>query len=468
MSADNPLPDDLEISEADLTATPPAVLDSVRILAAENAELRKRVEELEAKLGQNSSNSNKPPSSDSPYDEKGETEDKKKKRQGSQKPLKKRKGSRQKFMSPTETQDVMPSACSCGCSSFKNLKPYYTHQHIELPEIVMSVIHFILYRGECAACGKTGKGYVPGEFRAGFGPRFTALVGEISGIDGNSRETVQSFCSSVLGVPVSLGAIQKIIDRASAAVKPHYEAIRDVARSRDVNYLDETTWKKGGKLHWLWVMTNSTVAYFMIHRHRSREAFEQLIGTWEGILISDGYRLYQSWVNGRQTCLAHLIRRAQGLSERDNPELAKCGKWAADELRRLCNMAKAPPTRGEWSSFYARLCRLIALYRGCDSDAGKFVRHIEDEMDSLFTFLFEKGVDPTNNFAERMIRFAVLWRKRSQGTKSDKGNQWVERILSLRQTCRLRGKPTFEVLADAVHCYFRKQTPDLGWIRQAA
>ncbi|MCI5208060.1 MAG: hypothetical protein D3910_04550, partial [Candidatus Electrothrix sp. ATG2] len=119
MSANNPLPDDLKITEVDLAATPPAVLDLVRILAAENAALRKRVEELEAKLGENSSNSNKPPSSDSPYDEKGETEEKKKKGQGSQKPPKKRKGSRQKFMSPTETQDVTPSTCSCGCSSFK-------------------------------------------------------------------------------------------------------------------------------------------------------------------------------------------------------------------------------------------------------------------------------------------------------------------------------------------------------------
>ena len=88
-------------------------------------------------------------------------------------------------------------------------------------------------------------------------------------------------------------------------------------------------------------------------------------------------------------------------------------------------------------------------------------------MDSLFTCLFEEGVDPTNNFAERMIRFAVLWRKRSQGTKSDKGNQWVERILSLRQTCRLQDKSTFEVLTDAVGCYFRQQSPNLDWIQQA-
>ena len=130
-------------------------------------------------------------------------------------------------------------------------------------------------------------------------------------------------------------------------------------------------------------------------------------------------------------------------------------------------MAKAPPSESEWRTFYARPYRLIALYRGSDSDAGGFVRHLENEMDSLFTFLIEEGVEPTNNFAERMIRFAVLWRKRSYGTKSDKGNRWVERILSLRQTCRLQGKSTFDVLVDAMDCYFKDQEPDLEWIRLA-
>jgi len=125
-------------------------------------------------------------------------------------------------------------------------------------------------------------------------------------------------------------------------------------------------------------------------------------------------------------------------------------------------MAKAPPTKGEWSSFYARFYRLILHYR--ESDAGTFVRHIEKEIDTLFTFLLEDGVEPTNNLAERMIRFGVLWRKPSLGTNSEKGNRWVERILSLRQTCLLREKSTFQTLTNAVRCYFRGQQPDLSWI----
>jgi transposase len=89
---------------------------------------------------------------------------------------------------------------------------------------------------------------------------------------------------------------------------------------------------------------------------------------------------------------------------------------------------------------------------------------LEKEMDELFTFLLEEGVEPVNNLAERMIRFGVLQRKRSQGTDSDKGNRWVERILSLRQTCLLWGKSTFELFADAVRCCFRGQMPDISWV----
>ncbi len=458
----NILPEGLVITKEDLANTPQNVLQLLQHLLDKVAQQEKRIEELEAKLGMNSSNSNKPPSTDSPYKEK-----KPKSAQGKQQG-KGRKGHRQKFMPPTATREIQPSSCSCGCRKYKNLKPYYTHQHIELPEIVMSVIHFVLYRGECMKCGKVGKGSIPKEFTSGFGVRLSALIAEMGGIDGNSRETIQTFCSSVLGFHISAGGIQKVIDRASAAIKPHYELIRDKARSQDVNHLDETTWKNGGKLNWLWVMASTAVAFFMIHPNRSQAAFDELIGTWEGILVSDGYRLYQKWVNMRQTCLSHLIRRAKGLSERGDPELVKCGKWATAELQRLCKMAKDPPTIGQWNSFYARLCRLIALYRDSDSDAGRFVRHIEKEMDSLFTFLLEEGVDPTNNFAERIIRFAVLWRKRSQGTNSEKGNRWVERILSLRQTCRLQKKSTFETLVEAMDSYFKEQEPDLEWIRQAA
>ena len=79
-------------------------------------------------------------------------------------------------------------------------------------------------------------------------------------------------------------------------------------------------------------------------------------------------------------------------------------------------------------------------------------------------FLDIQGVEATKNIAERAHRFGVLWRKRSQGTCGEKGNRWVERILSLRHPCRIRGRPTFPTLVEVVSCLFKDEKPDLSWI----
>ncbi len=106
------------------------------------------------------------------------------------------------------------------------------------------------------------------------------------------------------------------------------------------------------------------------------------------------------------------------------------------------------------------------LHEGADDKAGQLVRSIGKEIESLWVFLDENGVEHTNNRSERALRFAVLYRKRSNGTQSDKGNRWVERILSLKQTCRMRALPVFPILFNAIDAYFKDQTPDLQWVAE--
>src|SRR2546430_1032925 len=117
-------------------------------------------------------------------------------------------------------------------------------------------------------------------------------------------------------------------------------------------------------------------------------------------------------------------------------------------------MATAPPTGGAWRAWDARLCTWIDQYHDRTDDAGRFARRLLREMDSLWVFLAQSGVEPTNNRAERALRFGVLWRKRSQGTASPKGNRWVERILSLKETIRLQVRSTYHPLVDAVTRFF--------------
>lgn len=425
-------------------------------------QLEKRTEKLEIQTKKDSRNSNKPPSSDSPYKKNKKKTKKRKRNKGAQKG---HKGHRQAMLEPTDTIAVMPETCACGNTQFdpEAMKPFYTHQYIELPEIKMDVLHFVLHKGQCACCAKTVKAQIPNEYRTGYGPRLSAVIAERSGIHGDSRESVQSFCASVFNLSISIGAIQNVIDRASQAIKPIYESIGAMARQTKINHIDETSWFQCGKLKWLWTMVNTAVAFFMVHPNRSKQAFMALIDDWKGILVSDNYGVYVKWMQ-RQTCLAHYIRQAKSLTEQKSENIKQFGHAVLKELRLLCHWAKTPPDDKQWAEFYTRFIQLITNHEESDNDAGKLSRALIREMITLWVFLEEKGVEPTNNCAERALRAGVLWRKRSKGTQSDKGDRWVERILSLKQTCRMRFIPTFPILVEAIDSFFKEREPDLNWL----
>ena len=437
---------------------------TIDTLVARVEQLEKRIEQLEVRTKEDSQNSSKPPSSDNPFKKPQKKAKKGKRKRGGQKG---HKGHQQQMLSPKDEKMILPGICKCGRYDLSpdTIEPYYTHQHIELPEIQMDVTHFILHKGKCNHCGRTVRAEIPKDYQSGYGPRFSAMIAELSGSHGASRQTVQDFCHSVLGVPISVGGIQCILDRASEALKPLYDEIGQQVRTAAVNHIDETSWFQSGKLKWLWTMVNHAVAFFMLHPNRSKQAFDQLVEDWKGILVSDNYGVYVSWVNSRQTCLAHYIRKAKALTERKDESVIRFGENVRKHLQQLCHWAKAPPSKKQWTTFYSEFLLNLLLFEGADDDAGRLARSLLGEIDSLWVFLEENGVDPTNNRAERALRFGVLWRKRSNGTQSDKGNRWVERILSVRQTCRIKKLPLFPVLVDLIDSYFKEQQPNFGWLK---
>ena len=171
-------------------------------------------------------------------------------------------------------------------------------------------------------------------------------------------------------------------------------------------------------------------------------------------------------MHGRQICLAQLIRRARGLSARQDPELARFGRRVLTELQRLVHWAQAPPTAGAVQTWYARMVPLLNQSRTRQDDAGTLARTLEREMASLWTFVGEEGGDPTTHRADRALRFAVLWRRMMHGSYHETGARWAERLLSLRETGRLRGRPTCPGLVDAVTCAFNGPQPDVSWIEK--
>jgi transposase len=157
-----------------------------------------------------------------------------------------------------------------------------------------------------------------------------------------------------------------------------------------------------------------------------------------------------------------------GRAEHLDGGIARFGHRVHPELQRLCHMGTERPTVGQWRAWYARCRHLLRQHTAREDTAGIFARRLAREGESLWVFLDVPGVDATNNGAERAHRFGVLWRKRSHGTCSEKGNRWVARVLSLRHTCRIRGRPTFPLLVEAVSCLLKGERPDLNWLTQPA
>ena len=209
-NAQEAVPIGLDIPPADWQQTPPSV--QTLVLA-----LLKRLEAVEARLKQDSTTSQRPPSADSPY--------KKARKPAGDAPRRKaggqpgHPGHRQALLVPTETRVLTPYQCACGHTALTGTRAYHTHQVIELPAIQMDVIHFVLQEAWCPMCAQWTKAQVPPEHTTGYGPRLTALIGEIAGTHGTGRRTIQTFCASVLQVPLSLGAIQKMLDRVAHAIR---------------------------------------------------------------------------------------------------------------------------------------------------------------------------------------------------------------------------------------------------------
>lgn len=147
-------------------------------------------------------------------------------------------------------------------------------------------------------------------------------------------------------------------------------------------------------------MVSAEVGFFMVHPRRCKEAFAALIKDWVGVVVRDGYWVYWQWVELRQSCLAHLIRKASALAQSQNAQIVRFGGNVAGELQRLCHMAHAPPNVGQWRAFYARLGHLINTHNDRKDEAIKLARCLLRQMDSLWVFLEVRGVEPTNNRAE--------------------------------------------------------------------
>ena len=449
------------ISEEDWAATPP----TVRALVLE---LLKRLVEVEARLNQTSRNSSKPPSSDPPSTAPRRAKEPLGRKPGGQPG---HTGHGRTLKPETEVDqiiEVWAEQCGqCGTLVLGADPEPERHQVMELPRITPVVTEYRRHRLSCVACGASTQAPWPATMPLGsFGPRVQATVGYLTGRIGASQREVQEILATMCQTEVSVGSVGALEQAVSAALAAPVAEAETYVQRQPVRNADETSWREKTKRVWLWISVTPLVTIFRLLKTRGAAGAKALWGeqVW-GSIGTDHYAGYH-WIDPRQRqlCWAHLKREFLAWSERAG-ETARIGlALLAVEKQLFALWYRAREGTLAWADFQVAMLPLMARVStllqdgvaGADAKTRGTCRNLLKREAALWTFVWESEVDPTNNRAERPLRRAVLWRRRSFGTQSEAGSQFVERILTAVTTLRQQRRDVLDYLTAACTAAIRK------------
>ncbi len=446
-------------------------------LMAQVEALSARVAELEARLSQNSSNSSKPPSSDAPGSRR-ESKKRTGRRAGGQPGHKKHERA---LLAPQAVQHVVelvPRQCKgCGRRLVGRDAEPRRHQVVEVPPLSAIVTEYRSHALECSACGMLTRAPLPAHARSVFGERLGALASMLVGKYRLSKRLVKDALADMVGVELSVGSVSKLEGEMADALGPAVAQARQYVQAADVAHADETGWVQGreegrGKRAWLWMVASALVAVFHIATSRGGKVARALLGEdFAGFLVSDRWSGYQWHDAGlRQLCWAHLTRDFQGVIDRG----AKGGRLGKKLMRQRHRFFKwyhrvrdGTLTREDFEKRMPEVEREVGrLLRHAAVRAEKKTAGMARELllweKCLWTFVDVPGLEPTNNFAERCLRHAVMYRKTSFGTQGPEGSRFVERILTAVTTVKLQQRGALAFLTETLHAHRRGlPTPSL-------
>jgi hypothetical protein len=335
------------------------------------------------------------------------------------------------------------------------------HQVVELPKKPVEKVEYHQIGKMCPCCGvyhypKLPEGVIEGQL---FGVRLQALIGYMKGALGASYTELENFCREVLGIKVSRGMLCNVINRDSEALEIPYEELKDsIPRQKRLN-IDETGWRDSGKGHWVWVFCNQLIAFFTISASRGSQVLREVLGeNFSGAITSDFFSAYISYASERQQfCLAHLIRDIKFLTTLPDQDTRIFGEKLLSYFRRLFKLWHK---RKEYSEeiFQRKVTRIkksisnhIARSSFPKGKARTLQRRILKRWNGLFLFTEQQELyQPTNNEAERTLRHIIRIRRQTQGSVSNAGQRWNERIATTLETCKKQNRSAWKFLVDAL------------------
>ncbi|MCI0700807.1 MAG: IS66 family transposase [Planctomycetia bacterium] len=419
---------------------------------------------MKARLNNDSTNSSLP-SSTHPHAKPAPPKPKSKKRRGGQHGHPKA----QRTLIPTDQCQAIvpciPSQCRrCGQTLRGTDSQPLRHQVWELPEIQPVVTEYQQHQLKCD-CGCSTCGVLPEGAPTGqAGPRLTAFAGLLMACFRQSKRRAAQFLSTILNQPASAAWMVLLQNRCADAVQPAHDELATKLAQQSILHIDESPTKEGSSKAWIWTFVADSFTVFACRNNRRADILDELLGeNFAGVIHCDRAKMY--WQFGQlQWCWAHLQRDFQALLDHPCPVRQQLGHLLMPPTKKLFTLWKR--VRDGTLSRVEFVRRMQAVKFGINrlllwgylrSPTTSFCRELLRHCSNLWTFLSVDGVEPTNNAAERALRHAVIWRKLSFGTQSASGSRFVERMLTVIETCRRAGRNVFAWLTQTVRAHFHRE-----------
>jgi len=468
-----------------------------RELYAIIARLECRIAQLEAELAKanrNSSNSSRPPSSDIVKPPKPRPPRGQGKRMRGGQPGHPR---HERASFPPDQVDrirthKMRRCPKTGCRLRRANVPPRTMQQIGLVEKPFVVREHRAYAYRCGRCKAIHWAPFPKEVRSGglLDARATAFVAFLKGACHASYSTIRTFFADHMGLPISRGQLAKTVAKASEALAAPYAELEARLPAEPRVNVDETGHKDPERLPaagaesgadtngdpaparpnawWTWAFRARPFTLFKIIDSRGSGVLIDTLGRdFAGVLGSDCFPAYLKYMRVcsvvLQLCLAHLIREVKFLSEHPDTCVRAYGKRFLGTLKGLFGVIHRRETmtprgfrrrlRSAKRTVLKAATRRVPGHR----DAERLAKRMRKHGEAYFTFVTTPGIEPTNNLAEQAIRFVVIDRRITQGTRGGVGRKWCERIWTAMATCAEQGRSLYKFLVEAVRAHFAGQ-----------
>jgi transposase len=364
--------------------------------------------------------------------------------------------------------DLRLDCCpDCGHSLQDASQPARVVQQLDIPLVPVQISEYRAHPGWCPHCQQLHYAPLPAAVQRGglVGPQLTTWIAFLKGACHASFSTIRKFCRDVLQVAISRGQLAKVVGKVSQALaQPYQELLEELPEQCRLN-VDETGHKDQGERWWTWVFRAPLYTLFKIEPSRSADVLLDVLGEeFNGVLGCDYFSAYRRYMRCCdavvQFCLAHLIRDIGFLTTLPHAGDQAYGKRLQAGMRQLFGVIHQREQLGE-RVFRKRLraardeilteaLRDVPTTKHSQNMAKRFAKHGQ----AYFEFVTTPNVEPTNNLAEQAIRFVVIDRHITQGTRGASGRHWSERIWTVIASCTQQGRSVFEYLQKAVAAWF--------------